>query len=294
MAKESELQLSSRLSDFTLKDEPASELDSGKFGCAHYRRKCKIRAPCCGEIFGCRHCHNEAKNSLDLDPLLRHDIPRHQVKKVICSLCGTEQDVRQHCINCGVCMGKYFCQKCKFFDDEVSKGQYHCDECGICRTGGKENFFHCNKCGCCYSKVIKDAHHCVERAMHHNCPICFEFLFETMKDITILPCGHTIHLECLQEMKQHFRYSCPICSKSIGDMSNLWRKLDQVVAATPMPEIYRNKKVWILCNDCGATSEVHFHVVGHKCLKCKSYNTRQIQGGPAVSSCRSRIDEVVQ
>ncbi|KAM7507013.1 hypothetical protein LguiA_017466 [Lonicera macranthoides] len=35
----------------------------GKFGCSHYRRKCKIRAPCCDEIFDCRHCHNKAKNS---------------------------------------------------------------------------------------------------------------------------------------------------------------------------------------------------------------------------------------
>ncbi|KAM7510297.1 hypothetical protein LguiB_009172 [Lonicera macranthoides] len=33
----------------------------GKFGCSHYRRKCKIRAPCCDEIFDCRHCHNKAK-----------------------------------------------------------------------------------------------------------------------------------------------------------------------------------------------------------------------------------------
>lgn len=29
--------------------------------CSHYRRRCKIRAPCCNEIFDCRHCHNEAK-----------------------------------------------------------------------------------------------------------------------------------------------------------------------------------------------------------------------------------------
>ncbi|KAJ0036014.1 hypothetical protein Pint_25052 [Pistacia integerrima] len=30
------------------------------YGCKHYRRRCKIRAPCCNEIFDCRHCHNEA------------------------------------------------------------------------------------------------------------------------------------------------------------------------------------------------------------------------------------------
>ncbi|KAK9293057.1 hypothetical protein L1049_021041 [Liquidambar formosana] len=56
------------------------------------------------------------------------------------------------------------------------------------RTGGKENFLHCKKCRCCYSKLMKDSHYCVERAMHHNCPVFFEFLFYTTKDI--LQCYH--------------------------------------------------------------------------------------------------------
>ncbi|KAJ0083781.1 hypothetical protein Patl1_30568 [Pistacia atlantica] len=60
------------------------ELGSGNYGCSHYRRRCKIRAPCCGEVFDCRHCHNEAKNSLEIDALDRHDIPRHEVEKDEC------------------------------------------------------------------------------------------------------------------------------------------------------------------------------------------------------------------
>lgn len=40
----------------------SSEFGAGVYGCAHYRRRCKIVAPCCGEIFWCRHCHNESKN----------------------------------------------------------------------------------------------------------------------------------------------------------------------------------------------------------------------------------------
>ncbi|KAJ1418930.1 Zinc finger, RING-type [Sesbania bispinosa] len=159
-------------------------------------------------------------------------------------------------------------------------------------TGGEENFFHCNKCGCCYSSLLKDSHHCIEKAMHHNCPVCFEFLFDTTKDITVLPCGHTIHLGCVREMEQHFQYSCPVCSKSFCDMSRVWEKLDEEVASTPMPEMYQNKMVWILCNDCGETSEVSFHFVAHKCLKCKSYNTRKTQAAPA--SCSSRIEEIVR
>lgn len=39
--------------------------------------------------------------------------------QVICLLCDHEQDVKQVCENCGVCMGDYYCEKCKFFDDEV-------------------------------------------------------------------------------------------------------------------------------------------------------------------------------
>lgn len=32
-----------------------------------------------------------------------------------------------------------------------------------------------------------------------------QYLFDTMKDITVLPCGHTIHLDCLKEMEHHNR-----------------------------------------------------------------------------------------
>jgi len=33
----------------------------GGRSCEHYRRGCRVVAPCCGEVFGCRHCHNDAK-----------------------------------------------------------------------------------------------------------------------------------------------------------------------------------------------------------------------------------------
>lgn len=78
--------------------------------------------------------------------------------------------VSQVCVSCGVNMGEYFCDVCKFYDDDVSsnfvifcyafcidhsyqpmhfsslmvqteKGQYHCHDCGICRWASiKENF----------------------------------------------------------------------------------------------------------------------------------------------------------
>ncbi|XP_072966663.1 probable E3 ubiquitin-protein ligase RZFP34 [Typha angustifolia] len=262
--------------DLNLVSKEKLEKGVMQYGCMHYRRRCRIRAPCCNEIFDCRHCHNEAKNSIDVDWMKRHDLPRHDLQQVICSLCGTEQEVRQVCINCGVCMGRYFCETCKLFDDDILKQQYHCNYCKICRIGGRENFFHCYKCGCCYSIKLKNSHACVEGAMHHDCPVCFEYLFDSRTDVSVLPCGHTIHVHCLKEMQKHLQYACPLCSKSVCDMSKVWWKLDMEIAATPMPASSQNKMVRILCNDCGANSQVQFHVVAQKCRYCKSYNTRQI------------------
>ncbi|KAL9251227.1 E3 ubiquitin-protein ligase RZFP34-like protein [Drosera capensis] len=37
------------------------------------------------------------------------------------------------------------------------------------------------------------------------------------------------------------RYACPLCSKSVCDMSKVWEKFDIGIAATPMPETYQNK-----------------------------------------------------
>ena len=41
------------------------------------------------------------------------------------------------------------------------------------------------------------------------------------------------------------RYACPLCSKSVCDMSKVWEKIDLELAATPMPEPYLNKMVSI-------------------------------------------------
>jgi hypothetical protein len=45
-------------------------------------------------------------------------------------------------------------------------------------------------------------------------------------------------------------------------------------------------QVWVLCNDCGRTSNVNYHVIGHKCSGCGSYNTRSTCG-PSESRSRS-------
>lgn len=32
-----------------------------------------------------------------------------------------------------------------------------------------------------------------QNSMHANCPVCCEFLFDSIKPINIMQCGHTIH-----------------------------------------------------------------------------------------------------
>jgi hypothetical protein len=68
-----------------------------------------------------------------------------------------------------------------------------CPCCPACRVGGRTNFFHCSTCNCCYSISLRDSHVCVTNSMHQNCPVCFEYLFDSIRPISVLPCGHTIH-----------------------------------------------------------------------------------------------------
>ncbi|KAK9808870.1 hypothetical protein WJX72_005504 [[Myrmecia] bisecta] len=249
-----------------------------KHGCTHYRRRCQLVAPCCGEVFWCRHCHNDAKAINEPNVSRRHDLDRTKVSEVICALCNTRQPAGTTCTECGVSFGVYTCLKCRFYDDDASKQQFHCNACGICRVGGRDNYFHCHRCGCCYVKNLQDNHKCVENSMRQNCPVCFEYLFDSTMPTAVLPCGHTIHSSCLQEMERNGQLGCPICLKSYANLSAVWARMDEEIAATPMPAFYQGYHAQIACNDCNQASRVPFHAFGLKCPfeECGSYNTRRL------------------
>ncbi|XP_057431321.1 E3 ubiquitin-protein ligase RZFP34-like [Lotus japonicus] len=140
-------------------------------------------------------------------------------------------------------------------------------------------------------------HHDVKRVRFSKCAFTVVFAWgdtsaPNATSLMMMILTKVLKKQCITIARFALRYSCPVCSKSFCDMSRVWKKLDEEVASTPMPEMYRNKMVWILCNDCGTTPEVSFDLVAHKCLKCKSYNTRKTQGAPASRS--SRIGEVVR
>lgn len=110
--------------------EPATAAPpaAGSGGCAHYQRHCLLLAPCCGQYYSCRFCHDDASD---------HTLQRASVVQLKCAVCSHEQPVATGCSKCGTVFGRYACLKCRLFDDDTSKLQFHCDGCGLCRCVGQ-------------------------------------------------------------------------------------------------------------------------------------------------------------
>lgn len=247
------------------------------FGCEHYKRNCKLRAACCGKLYACRFCHDKVSD---------HSMDRKATVEMMCMHCLKIQPVGPVCTtpSCdGLSMAKYYCSICKFFDDE--RTVYHCPFCNLCRLGSGlgVDFFHCMKCNCCLAMKLAD-HHCREKGLETNCPICCDFLFTSNESVRALPCGHFMHSACFQAYTCS-HYICPICSKSLGDMTVYFGMLDALLASEILPEEYRDRCQDILCNDCDKKGTAPFHWLYHKCRSCGSYNTRVIKVDPSTSSC---------
>ena len=65
----------------------------GQHGCIHYRRRCQLVAPCCEEVFWCRHCHNEKKQAAEWvrpnTPLSdRSTLQAASIERVLSSIAG--------------------------------------------------------------------------------------------------------------------------------------------------------------------------------------------------------------
>ncbi|CAG8458663.1 3578_t:CDS:2 [Dentiscutata heterogama] len=77
----------------------------------------------------------------------------------------TIQPANKACNNCKQELARYYCDKCKFWDDHQARDIYHCDQCGICRQGRSKDFFHCDLCGHslheeCFIEYSKTAYQC--------------------------------------------------------------------------------------------------------------------------------------
>lgn len=238
-------------------------------GCQHYQRGVKLQAACCGKWVSCRLCHDEDND---------HKMDRKATKAVLCMHCTTIQEPSNSCKSCKNIFAKYYCEKCKLWEDDPEKPIYHCDKCGLCRIGKGLgiDYFHCDTCDACLAISLKDNHRCIERNLDSDCPICGEYMFTSTETVMFMPCAHGIHWRCYQEHIQN-SYQCPICWKSLANMDNYFGQIDKMLEEHQMPAEYEDYYSYILCNDCEKKSRTKYHFLYHKCQECGSYNTKLVK-----------------
>ncbi len=243
--------------------------DDGHLGCKHYRRGAMLIAPCCDQAFVCRLCHDENSD---------HQIDRFAVKEMTCMHCKTRQPVGQRCRNaeCGELLGDYYCDICHLFSSD-GKDIFHCKDCGLCRVGKGIgiDYKHCTQCSSCIHIDLFDTHKCVQNALRSKCAVCCEEMFTSTDPVSLLQCGHYIHTSCLQNtIDQMHNTTCPICKKTICDMTSYWQYLDEMIESTPMPAEHSDTYTDVYCYDCEKhTEHALYHFYGVKCGNCGGYNT---------------------
>ncbi len=206
--------------------------------------------------------------------------------------CQLQQPISDRCAGCGESFGKYFCGECKIFDDN-DKGQFHCDGCGesktqnscmisrifkifflgLCRLGGRENFFHCDTCDMCLPISFKKNHTCIENLSRTNCPVCLEDLHTSKERCQILPCQHLVHQSCFGKLLDQSLFNCPICSRSMIDLDQLWTTMADAVERNPMQGRFKDLFVDVFCRDCFKSARAKYHTIGVRCVDCGSFNT---------------------
>ncbi|XP_021761695.1 zinc finger protein BRUTUS-like At1g18910 isoform X1 [Chenopodium quinoa] len=237
------------------------------FGCKHYKQNCKLVAACCNQIFTCRRCHDEVSD---------HLMDRESTTQMMCMMCLEIQPIGPTCQtpSCNkFSMARHYCKICRLFDD--NREIYHCPYCNLCRLGKGLgiDYFHCMKCNACMNRSLSSSHVCREKCIEDKCPICHEDMFTSSDPVKALACGHLMHSSCFEEYTCT-RYTCPVCSKSLGDMQVLFGMLDALLGEENIPEEYVGRTQAILCNDCEKKGTAAYHWLHHKCPFCGSYNTR--------------------
>jgi len=97
---------------------------------------------------------------------------------------------------------------------------------------------------------MKGNHKCIKDTLKAECPVCLEDMMHSVYSSKVLSkCGHGIHAKCFKALS-NFDFKCPICFKSVGDISHINTIIEAEVNAFSMPPEYANKEVNILCNEC--------------------------------------------
>ncbi|KAK4375621.1 hypothetical protein RND71_006298 [Anisodus tanguticus] len=137
------------------------------FGCKHYKRNCKLLAPCCNKLFPCIRCHDEIAD---------HSLDRQIYHCPFCNLCRLGKGLGIgyfHCMTCNACMSKAL-------SDHTCREKFLEDNCPICH----EDIFTSASpvkalpCGhVMHSTCFQDYTY-----THYTCPICGK----TLGDVKVL------------------------------------------------------------------------------------------------------------
>jgi len=274
---------------------------SGQLGCAHYARSCKLRHPLTGVLHTCRLCASHEEDLAEIERMeevrkrgrsgsesssggspnmIVPKIPpfdRYSVKEVLCMKCQSLQPASDKCCNCYESFARYNCRICNLYDDKDGQEIYHCPFCNVCRKGKGlgHDFRHCMQCNACVSIVPHEKsceHVCISQTLGGCCSICQEGLFNATMPLKKLNCGHVMHLHCYSDYRKK-SYKCPICKKSMEDMSDYFKMIEKSIQKTPMPRQLQNLFCKVQCHDCNEITTTEFHQIGLKCTACEGYNT---------------------
>lgn len=227
--------------------------------CFHYKKTCSnFHFECCDKYYNCCRCHNEQNECVE----------KSRVDTIECDICKTTQSPNDICLNCQNKFSRSYCSVCKIWSE---KNIFHCDGCGLCRVGERNGYFHCVNCNLCFDIKFKDTHECLIKINPDSkCGYCLLNVFDSQNHLIILKCGHTAHKLCSDKSND---YRCPLCRKSLCDMTNFWKSIELNILQHPLPDELQ-KKVNILCYDCNKIStDVDWHFMGMKCAECNGYNT---------------------
>jgi len=192
--------------------------------CEHYpKKRCsKLFFACCQVFDPCHWCH-----------LARGCRQRPaQVAHIECIECGIQQTPSNQCVSCGIQFGRIHCDICKLWT-EVDV--FHCDSCLMCRVGKRDQTYHCARCDCCWSADNRETHHCVGVSWKElSCPFCLESMHYSRVAGQVLNCDHVVHSPCVESALRKGQYRCPLCRKSMCNMTSYWNALRHSINAQPI------------------------------------------------------------
>ena len=61
---------------------------------------------------------------------------------------------------------------------------------------------------------------------------------------------HLMHKICYNQYIDAGFKTCPICQKSIADLTHYWTSIDSFIQNNPIPSFFQQYRVQVMCRDC--------------------------------------------